>query len=595
MKNEEILAKASFETKDGVKILKMKGTPYEMGYQHGYLLAEGIGTMINTTIQATIAYISLATGNDLKTSEEWFNIGQADAEPFLPDEFKQEMQGICDGCNDAGVPVTLQQIMLWNTNYDQWCIYAHPHYWHPTEGAGKRPLAHIFKGAGGCSSFSAWGEAAGGDGKMIFCKDEDNFNMPGQLDNRMMFIADPDDGYGHVFFSYPGMIGLDGGFNEAGFEMMTQLNSMKDETMKGCGIGIFTRLLLTHVNTVEGAIEIFNKYPRCAGIAYHVADSINKKAAVVETSAAQVAVRYPVTGENFLYQANNSNCYPGWMGYEGYNMVNDQKLVNELTDVSTIQAWQTSLRDPENLYVQAPSRVERYGELIKLYYGNITVENAQTIMSDLYDPYTQKTREKWEPSVSNNILCTICALYPDETFTANPPLGQFKAHIANMWSLIAYPETGDFWIAINDFPAEYGGYVKFNLKELLESSVNFTVQANIKWQDTGVNINPDDVVNVIYTGGKWTANPDTGFVDANGNSALIAKEGYTLPGANEGALCGKIGENGNIFLIGNAKKIPGGLSGNLFLCINDDLDGRYGRGFSDNEGSITVSIDVKED
>lgn len=88
-------------------------------------------------------------------------------------------------------------------------------------------------------------------------------------------------------------------------------------------------------------------------------------------------------------------------------------------------------------------------------------------MSDRYDPYTQKTREMWEPSVSNNILCTICALYPDQDFTAAPPLGEFSAHIANMWSMITYPETGDFWLAINNFPAEYGGYVQFNLKDLL--------------------------------------------------------------------------------------------------------------------------------
>jgi hypothetical protein len=37
-----------------------------------------------------------------------------------------------------------------------------------------------------------------------------------------------------------------------------------------------------------------------------------------------------------------------------------------------------------------------------------------------------------------------------------------------MWSLIAYPETGDFWLAINDFPAQYGGYQYFNLGELLQ-------------------------------------------------------------------------------------------------------------------------------
>ena len=216
MKEESILQKAFFGTQNGIKILRMKGTPYEMGYQHGYLLAKQIGIMINTTLQATVAYIAAATGNDLATAEKWFWLGQQAAEPFLPEEFKEEMQGITAGCNAAGVPVTLQQIYLWNTNYDQWCIYAHPHYWHPVDGVGHRPLATIRQGAGGCSSFSAWDAVAGGDGKMIFCKDEDNFNMPGQLDNRTMFIADPDNGYGHVFLSYPGMIGLEAGQSSFG-------------------------------------------------------------------------------------------------------------------------------------------------------------------------------------------------------------------------------------------------------------------------------------------------------------------------------------------------------------------------------------------
>lgn len=467
MKHEETIKKSSFGEHNGVKILQVKGKPYELGYQHGYYLAEKISLMINNTLLATAGYISEQTGWDLDVSDQMMWKGMQLAEPNFPDFLKEEMQGIVDGTQAAGVNISLEQIMLWNTNYDQWCIYSHPHHWTPegaplSKNAGSMPPA-----GGGCSSFCAWDEWAGGDGKLIFGKDEDNFNMPEQLENRMLVVADPDDGLGHCFLTYPGMVGLDGGFNEYGFEMMTQLNSMQHETMAGCGIAVFTRLLLTYAKRVEDAIDIFNKYPRCAGIAYHVADSRNKKAAVVETSSENVCVRYPEEGIKALWQSNHSNCYPGWMGYAGYNMVNDQKPVNELTDVNTIENWQNSLRDPKNLYVQAPSRFERYRELISQYKGSINLENAQKILTDLYDPYTEKERQKWEPSISNNILCTICALYPNMDFTAKPPVGKFKAHIANMWSLIAYPETGDFWLAINDFPAQYGGYEYFNLNSLL--------------------------------------------------------------------------------------------------------------------------------
>jgi len=438
-----------------------------MGFQHGFLLADKIDLMVNRTLLATNAYIAAQTGKSLQEAEALMWIGQKTAEPFVPPEFIEEMRGIADGANAAGVGVTLNQVLLWNTNYDQWCIYAHPAYWRPEGKEENRPLDRIVPGAGGCSSFCAWDDWAGGDGKLIFCKNEDNFNMPFQLENRIMIVAAPDDGHGHMFLSYPGMIGLDGGFNAIGLEMMTQLNSMVDETMAGCGIGIFTRLLLTRAATVEDAIQIFRDYPRCAGIAYHVADAKNKKAAVIETSAKMVCVRYPLPNMDALWQSNHSNCYPGWMGYSGYNMVADQVAVNELKDISTIQNWQNSLKAPYNFYVQAPSRFERYAQLIHQYYGNIDVANAIKIMSDRYDPYTEMKRAKELPSWTNNILCTICAMYPDFTYQAAAPVGKFKAHVANMWSLVAYPESGDFWLAINDFPAQYGGYQPFNLHALL--------------------------------------------------------------------------------------------------------------------------------
>jgi hypothetical protein len=475
----DLLNKSSFKEQKGIKILHLKGSPYEMGYQHGYLLADKIDLMIKRTLPATIAYIAQQTGSDLEKSEEMMWTGQKKAEPFIPGEFAEEMKGIADGAKDAGTDATFEQILLWNTNYDQWCIYAHPHYWQcdnkpdADDSAILKPAsaadcAHL-PPAGGCSSFCAWDEWAGGDGRLIFGKNEDNFNMPEQLDCRMMVVADPDRGFGHAFMTYPGMIGLDGGLNEDGLEMMTQLNSMQHESMQGCGIAIFTRYLLTHAGSVADAIRIFRDTPRCAGIAYHVADGKTREAVVVETSSKMVSVRYPMENIKALWQTNHSNCYPGWMGYSGYNMVADQQPVNELKDISTIEKWQDSLKDPYNFFVQAPSRFERYAQLIHQYYGRIDAENAMRILSDRYDPYTRMTRPASFPSWTNNILCTICALYPDFAYRAKEPVGGFKARVANMWSLVAYPETGDLWLAIKDFPAQYGGYEYFSLPEILSS------------------------------------------------------------------------------------------------------------------------------
>ena len=124
--------------------------------------------------------------------------------------------------------------------------------------------------------------------------------------------------------------------------------------------------------------------------------------------------------------------------------------------------------------------------------------------------------------------------------------------------------------------------------DLLKRTVQ--VQANQAWQGTGMQVNGQSWQLAVCTGGQWTANPATGMVGAAGNPRLIAKSGYAMPGQPEGALIGRIGNSGVPFLVGNQVQLPRGQQGELQLCINDDLDGRYGAGLSDNLGSLSVEV-----
>lgn len=121
-----------------------------------------------------------------------------------------------------------------------------------------------------------------------------------------------------------------------------------------------------------------------------------------------------------------------------------------------------------------------------------------------------------------------------------------------------------------------------------------TIQANIKWQNTGVTVSPGTPVNIAYQSGLWTANPN-GFGGqlynaAGGPTFIAAKPGYTMPGENEGALIGKVGND--VFFVGMGATVPSNLKGALQLCINDDLNGIYGAGFTDNIGSVSVKITI---
>lgn len=130
-----------------------------------------------------------------------------------------------------------------------------------------------------------------------------------------------------------------------------------------------------------------------------------------------------------------------------------------------------------------------------------------------------------------------------------------------------------------------------------------TVQANQTWQSTGISVAAGDTISISYQSGLWTADPSTNNgnpYDANGCTTIptVNQAGYTLLGANMGALCGFVGTqpvgdgSDAAFLVGDVYSGTSPASGELWLCINDDLKGLYGAGLTDNQGSITVSIIV---
>lgn len=119
------------------------------------------------------------------------------------------------------------------------------------------------------------------------------------------------------------------------------------------------------------------------------------------------------------------------------------------------------------------------------------------------------------------------------------------------------------------------------------------VQSKESWQTVGY-VNEGQTYTLKYKGGQWTSNPQLNngnLFDANGDPSVQATQaGYPMMGQNEGALVARIGNN-EPFLIGDGPvTTPVGHTGPLQLVINDDLQGLYGAGLTDNEGQIILEI-----
>lgn len=121
------------------------------------------------------------------------------------------------------------------------------------------------------------------------------------------------------------------------------------------------------------------------------------------------------------------------------------------------------------------------------------------------------------------------------------------------------------------------------------------VHANVVWEITDIVVQGNMIFKwKVDESGRWSCNPLL-FPDghtANGIPVSALKD-YVLPDQPIGKLIGRFGDCGRIFPMGTSgsiKVLPDEDGEFLYLSMNDDIIGLYGKGFHDNEGALIVNI-----
>ncbi len=182
---------------DGVRLLKLSGSPYEMGYAHGYLLAEEIIYLLDHFVFYS-AFLFGASYEELVA-----NMDLIDWEASYIEELQGMLAGIQDRLppyqrmvhpNIVGKQIALVDLKIANTVSD----------W-------------------GCSSFSTWGNATD-DGSVIYARNLDYFSGKDECFKKVHVLISYDDGVHHrwVTASVAGFIGCITGMNDAGLTLGLQ-------------------------------------------------------------------------------------------------------------------------------------------------------------------------------------------------------------------------------------------------------------------------------------------------------------------------------------------------------------------------------------
>ncbi|MBC7129251.1 MAG: hypothetical protein H5T45_05935 [Thermoplasmatales archaeon] len=200
------------EEKEGVKILHISGTNYEMGYQHGSLLR-------NETRENIRAFLSHCSNYD-DLLNAW-NI----TKNYIPQEYIEELHGIADGAEIKfeDVIVAYMSVVTWGMS---------------------------------CFGVSAWGNATA-DGKLYHFR---SFDLPMNIrdpltgkyvhENSVLIVRKPKNGYASVSPSFAGSLHGGGGFNEKGIAIGMQTCWSRDSTFYGTPEFIKVEMVLDHASNI---------------------------------------------------------------------------------------------------------------------------------------------------------------------------------------------------------------------------------------------------------------------------------------------------------------------------------------------------------
>jgi hypothetical protein len=190
--------------KNGWVYIHIEGTPKERGRQHGKHVGKQLEEFIKTT-KFNCLY-------DYGKSWDFFiEAGVKLFKPVIKNNYREiyeEMEGIVEGCKEAGFDTTIDEIICWNGSmilFDYWWpnsehSSSHIKHHRPTGGEGGG------KGAPGrCSAFIAVGKDYTKDGKIVMAHNTFENFVSGQYCNFILSIQ-PDKGSRILMQTQPGYI-----------------------------------------------------------------------------------------------------------------------------------------------------------------------------------------------------------------------------------------------------------------------------------------------------------------------------------------------------------------------------------------------------
>jgi hypothetical protein len=346
----------------------LEGTPSEIGFQHGYLLAP--------EIEDTQKVIKLGLTHDGHKSYSFFRTAAEKVLwPRVEPQYRDELKGIADGLKARGVPLDLWDVVVMNGSMELSPYYTN---WYDKQhqlSSVRRPVPEH------CSAFVAVGSYTR-DGKVVIAHNNWTDYTDGSRWN-IIFDIVPSEGYRLLMDGMPGLIhsGDDYGVNSAGLAITeTTIGSFVGFDPKGIPEFERARKAMQYAANIDDFARIMKDGDN-GGYAntWLVADTRNNEIASLELGLKHVTLQRTKDGY-----------------FIGSNFPANPELIRDETPDFPVS----------DLSISANARRVRWEQLMQENKGKIDVAAAQRFLADHYDTFLHET------APSERTLCGHVDLSP---------------------------------------------------------------------------------------------------------------------------------------------------------------------------------------
>jgi len=259
------------KNQNGIWEMYVEGNAFERGAVMGILNRE----LLEYQEDVFISEIHKIIPSDnylrfLKYLVAWFN---RDIDEYIPVEYQQEIYG--ESLSAPG-------------KYD----FVGPKYQRMLNYHAAHDIGHALQSRNfvvGCSSFSAWGNKTD-DSSLILARNFDFYVGDDFAKNKIILFCKPDSGIKFMSVTWPGMIGVVSGMNDAGLAVTINAGTAEAPSKSATPISILVREILQYAHNIDEAVKIASMRKTFVSESIMVSSAKDNRTIIIEKSPTKQAV-----------------------------------------------------------------------------------------------------------------------------------------------------------------------------------------------------------------------------------------------------------------------------------------------------------------